>query len=86
MEKISFAEYIEKRYKVTVANRGQPLLVSKDCYLIPELCFAIGMTERLSEQKQIFREVAMAKNADAPIKIKEAATLVKQIMSDPKCI
>jgi hypothetical protein len=35
------------------------------------------MTERLSEQKKVFREVAMAKNADAPIKIKEAATLVK---------
>ena len=85
-EKISFADYVEKRYKVTVQNRGQPLLVSGDCYLIPELCLAIGMTERLNEQKQIFREVAMAKNADAPIKIKEAATLVKQIMSDPKCI
>jgi hypothetical protein len=48
-EKISFAEYIEKRYKVTIANRGQPLLVSGDHYLIPELCLAIGMTERLNE-------------------------------------
>lgn len=28
----------------------------------------------------------MAKNADAPIKIKESVMLVKQIMSDPECI
>ena len=28
----------------------------------------------------------MAKNADAPIKIKESVQLVKQIMSDAKCI
>jgi hypothetical protein len=30
--------------------------------------------------------VALAKNSDAPIKIREASTLVKQIMSDPKCM
>lgn len=28
----------------------------------------------------------MTKNADAPIKIKESISLVKQIMSDVKCI
>jgi len=27
-EKISFADYIEKRYKIIVENRGQPLLSS----------------------------------------------------------
>jgi len=27
-EKISFADYIEKRYKISVENRGQPLLSS----------------------------------------------------------
>jgi hypothetical protein len=46
--------------------------VSGDIYLIPEFCLAVGMTERLNEQKKIYREVAMAKNADAPIKIKES--------------
>ena len=54
--------------------------------MLPEFCLALGMTERLNEQKKIFREVAMAKNSDAPIKIKEAATLVRQVMSDAKCI
>jgi len=61
-------------------------LVSGDRYLLPEFCLAVGMTERLNEQKKIFREVAMKKNGDAPIKIKESIRLVKQIMSDPLCI
>lgn len=61
-------------------------MVSGDRYLLPEFCLAVGMTERLNEQKKIFREVAMKKNGDAPIKIKESIRLVKQIMSDPLCI
>lgn len=76
-DKVSFANYVEQKYKVKVTDQMQPMLVSNQCYLIPELCFAIGMTERLSEQKQIFRQVALAKNSDAPIKIREASTLVK---------
>jgi len=30
-----------------------------DKFLLPEFCFAVGMTERLNEQKKIYREVAM---------------------------
>lgn len=74
---------MQKRYSLVVKNTSQPLLVSGNCFLLPEFCLAIGMTERLNEQKKIFREVAMTKNADAPIKIKESIMLVKQIMSDP---
>ena len=60
--------------------------MSSECFLLPEFCLAVGMTERLNEQKKIFREVAMTKNADAPIKIKESVSLVKQIMSQPNCM
>ena len=62
------------------------MLVCGDCYIAPELCQPTGMTERLKEQKKVFREVASVQNSDAPIKIKEAVTLVKQIMGNPKCI
>lgn len=48
-EKVSFSAYVEQKYKVKVSDQVQPLLVSNRCYIIPELCFAIGMTERLSE-------------------------------------
>lgn len=84
--KITFGEYMLKRYKLAVKVSEQPLLVSGEIYLIPEFCLAVGMTERLNEQKGIYREVAMAKNGDAPIKIKGSIQLVKQIMSDPNCI
>lgn len=86
-KRVRYSEYYETRWKIKLQNFEQPLLeCANGVFLVPELCLAIGMTERLAEQKQIFREVALAKNADAPIKIKESAQLVKQIMSQAQCI
>jgi PAZ domain len=47
--KITFADYMLKRYSLTVKNTSQPLLVSGNCFLLPEFCLAVGMTERLNE-------------------------------------
>ena len=62
------------------------MLVCGDCFIVPEACLPVGMTERLKEQKKIFREVASHQNSDAPVKIKEAVTMVKNLMGNSNCI
>lgn len=56
--KLKFCDYLEQKYAVKILAPDQPMLLSKNSYLVPELCFPTGMTERLREKKAIFREVA----------------------------
>ena len=51
---VSYFDYFTKRYTETITQKKQPLLLAtrhpkskteKDVYLVPELCYLLGMTE-----------------------------------------
>lgn len=67
---ISYIEYYQKRYEVTVRNATQPLLVSRPTikdvnrgndqpiYLIPELCGMTGLSDSMRKDFNLMKDVA----------------------------
>lgn len=67
---ISYKEYYQNRYKLTIKDPGQPMLVSKPkardvrsgreevIYLVPELCRATGLTDTMRSNFTMMRAMA----------------------------
>ncbi|XP_072749507.1 piwi-like protein Siwi [Anoplolepis gracilipes] len=69
-ETISYQEYYKTKYKITITNATQPMLVTKTkskirnagqgefVYLVPELCRATGLTDNMRENFHLMRALA----------------------------
>lgn len=67
---MSYKDYYERRYNRTINDAKQPMLVSKPkardirdgrdqlVYLVPELCRATGLTDKMRSNFQMMREMA----------------------------
>jgi len=80
------------RYNVEVKDLSQPLLMHFDVareqvvHLVPELCVFVGVTDQIRDDRKVWREIKLARRTDAPVKIKEATSLIASIMTNARCI
>ena len=72
-EKISFIDYYKKQYNVEIRDRSQCMLVSRKeirtsgqreksemiIYLVPELCFMTGLTDKMRSNFSVLKELAV---------------------------
>lgn len=54
------------------------------CYLVPELCHLVGMTEQMRNKRSVWREIKQVIRVDAPIKIERMKSLIAKIFSVEK--
>lgn len=76
---MSITEYMHKKYKITVRERNQPLLVhirrrrdrpEEKVYLLPELCAVAGLSEKVAESRDAMKQISVYTklNPDARMK------------------
>jgi hypothetical protein len=90
---ISYIDYLKTRYNDEIKDHSQPLLFiecpknrEQPLYLVPETCKMIGLTDKLMNTMSVMRDVRSIMRTDAPVRVKECATLFKTLSSIDKCL
>lgn len=69
---VSYFDYFTKRYNEEITQKKQPMIMaSNGVYLVPELCYLVGMTEQMRNRKAIWSEIKKVLRVDAPVKIRQ---------------
>lgn len=82
---VSFNEYYNKTYGITISEPNQPLVISKnrktgmEVALIPELCQMTGLTDQMRANFNLMRDLSGTLNKDGSTRIKETAALMDEI-------
>jgi hypothetical protein len=88
---ISYKEYYNTRYKETIKDSNQPLLINKDrktgneIALIPELCQLTGLTDVMRADFRLMKDLAQIVHTNAERKINECKGLFKTFTENEKC-
>ncbi|EGR31382.1 PIWI domain protein [Ichthyophthirius multifiliis] len=94
--KISFENYYFQTYQIKIKDKKQPLLLSKrkrkqgdkviidDIYLIPELCFMTGMTDRQRSDKTLLKQLSQYTKLDPQKRQQESSNMVKKLAQPVK--
>ena len=95
---VSYFEYFSKRYNEVITQKKQPMIKARTSlprrnggddesgfvYLVPELCYLVGMTEQMRLRKPIWREIKQVLRVDAPIRIQQMESLIDKIFQSEK--
>lgn len=67
---VSYFDYFTKRYQQTITQKKQPMIraiqadpkasnatEAKSCFLVPELCHLVGMTDQMRNRRHTWREI-----------------------------
>jgi hypothetical protein len=96
---VSFYDYFSKRYSEAITQKKQPMIKatyvdvsksevcveeSKSCYLVPELCHLVGISEQMRNKRFIWREIKQVMRVDAPVKIERMKALVEKVFKNEK--
>lgn len=91
-EKMSYIDYYQNQYSMTIRDQGQPMLVSrmktksageegteKVLYLVPEFCLLTGMTDAMRADYKIMQEVAKYTRISPQKRIEHMANFVSRV-------
>ena len=82
---ISFAEYFQKQYNISIRDFNQPLIVSKnektgtDIALIPEICEMTGLTDQHRANFNLMKDLATVLHKTPKERKEEAKNLIAQL-------
>ena len=84
---VSYFDYFTKRYNEEITQKKQPMIVAKNSlredaetvYLVPELCYLVGITDQMRNRKDVWREIKKVLRVDAPVRIRQMETFIEQI-------
>jgi aubergine-like protein len=88
---VSYKEYYATRYKETINDSNQPLLINKDrktgneIALIPELCQLTGLTDVMRADFRLMKDLAQIVHTNAERKIQECKGLFQTFAQNEKC-
>ena len=57
---------------------------AKSCFLVPELCHLVGMTDQMRNRRHTWREIKQVIRVDAPVKIQRMQALVQKLLANEK--
>ncbi len=90
-EEISFKAYYESRYKETITDMAQPMLIHVDrktgnqVCLIPELCCLTGLTDNMRSDFRLMKDLSIITHTDAQRKVAECKNLFEVFNSNERC-
>ncbi|GFT86538.1 piwi-like protein Siwi [Nephila pilipes] len=90
---LTFMDYYKKQYDIRIQEKTQPLLlckskekeirgnasVSKNVYLVPELCCMTGLTDSMRSNFTMMREMANETRLDPGHRVRNLQTFIKRI-------
>ncbi|XP_026671675.1 piwi-like protein Siwi isoform X2 [Ceratina calcarata] len=94
-ESISYKDYYNNKYRIKIQGDSQPMLVSKVkakdrragqpeiIYLVPELCRATGMTDRMRENFQLMRALSEHTRVSPQARIDKLLSFNNRLRSQP---
>ncbi|CAH1725632.1 unnamed protein product [Aphis gossypii] len=93
--KISFIDYYKERYRITISNQKQPMLISKKkksigsvetelVYLVPELCTMTGLTNTMRQNRDLMQDIAQHTRVDPNGRIVKYNNFIKRVLTTPK--
>ncbi|XP_017884838.1 piwi-like protein Siwi [Ceratina calcarata] len=97
-EEIMYKDYYESKYQIKLRNQLQPLLVTKVkpknrnseeeqfVYLVPELCRATGMTDKMRENFQLMRAMAETTRVSPQARIDKLINFNRRLRGEPEVI
>lgn len=93
---ISYVDYYKQKYNKTIRDHGQPMLVSNPkardvragrtqvLFLVPELCRATGLTDRMRTNFQMMKAMATHTQMDPEHRVKRLIDFTDRIHSTPE--
>lgn len=97
-DRITYKDYYKNKYQIQIHDEGQPMLVTKlkerDCrpgqpdfvYLVPELCRATGMTDKMREDFHLMRALSEHTRVSAGARIDKLLAFNNRLRSQPGII
>eukprot|EP01133_Synstelium_polycarpum_P006537 gene6537-7571_t len=91
--KVSFASYYSTHYpKSPITDMNQPMIrsevkrkgVIETLYLVPELCFLTGMSEEITQNRNIMMDLANHTNVHPSERLKTLSTLINDLRTHEK--
>lgn len=94
---ISYIDYYKNKYGIHISNQRQPMLISKKkkslriegeetelVYLVPELCTMTGLTNKMSDNKTLMKDLAQYTRVDPTGRIVKYNNFIKRVHTTPK--
>lgn len=83
---VSFVQYFQERYGITIADKGQPLLdvgcpKNPEAKLIPELCRITGLSDKMVANRDLMTKVAEITRKTPDARFREVLELTRQLNS-----
>lgn len=84
---VSFAEYYQRQYNITIRDYNQPLLISKnektgtEICLIPEICEMTGLTDQHRANFNLMKEMATVLHKSPFERREEAKKLINEMQN-----
>jgi aubergine len=97
-QQISFADYYKNKYELTIRDRNQPMLVSNPStrdvragrtlpiLLVPELCRATGLTDKMRSNFTMMKAMAEHTQMDPERRKERILTLTKRLYDTPESV
>ncbi|XP_025413439.1 piwi-like protein Siwi isoform X2 [Sipha flava] len=96
---MSYIDYYHQKWNIKLKNVGQPLLISKKkknvldksdtdraIYLIPELCILTGLSQSMSDNRMMMRELAEFTRVNPRERIIRYNKFMNRLLSTPKSV
>lgn len=87
---MTYGEYYQTKYNVTIRNHNQPLLIAKnektgtEIALVPELCEMTGLTDTHRANFNLMKELSGILHKPADVRTKEVQSLIQEMEQQPK--
>ncbi|XP_060827964.1 piwi-like protein Siwi [Bombus pascuorum] len=96
--KITYRDYYKNKYRITIREKRQPLLITRarprdrrsgQCeliYLVPELCRATGLTDKMRENFGLMRSLAEYTRVSPDSRMKKLMDFNNRLRSEPAIV
>ncbi|XP_005096149.1 piwi-like protein 1 [Aplysia californica] len=93
-EQISYVQYYQDNWNITIRDKDQPLLVSRpterdrrrgdeqNLYLLPELCTITGLSDQVRSDFKVMQDLAVHTRIAPPQRVNTLETFARQINSN----
>ncbi|XP_043599743.1 piwi-like protein Siwi isoform X2 [Bombus pyrosoma] len=97
-DSITYRDYYKNKYRITIREKRQPLLITRarprdrrsgQCeliYLVPELCRATGLTDRMRENFGLMRSLAEFTRVSPDSRMTKLIEFNKRLRSEPAIV
>ena len=94
---VSYVDYYKERYNITIVDRKQPMLCSNPkprdvrdgrnqvLFLVPELCRATGLTDKMRSNFNMMRAMAEHTQMDPERRVRRLMEFTTSLNTTPEC-